>query len=135
MARAPANDDGWPRSWFNQVRAVVELPWLGPGLYRINVNRPVITKMAREHVYSDPAWLTRNRLAAKLAVSQAPGARHSSVRFVTGASDRVDSRKALLELARAANVPILVVYGAQTPRKSRLKMEAMGNCSTFKSSD
>ena len=51
------------------------------------------------------------------------------MRFVTGASDRVDSRKALLELAGAANVPILVVYGAQTPRKSRLKMEAMAELS------
>ena len=48
---------------------------------------------------------------------------------LTGALDRVDDRKAFLELARAANVPILVVYGAQTPRKSRLEMEAMAELS------
>jgi pimeloyl-ACP methyl ester carboxylesterase len=120
---------GGSHLWFDQIRKAVDLPALGPALYRINVSRPVITKMAREHVYSDPAWLTPNRLAAKLAVTGAPGARHASVRFVSGALDRVDSRKAFLELARSANVPILVLYGAQTPRKSRLEMEALAELS------
>lgn len=118
-----------PRPWFDQVQKAVDLAGLGSALYRINVSRPVVEKMAREHVYSDSAWLTRDRLAAKLAVTQAPGARHSSVRFVTGALDRVDSRRAFIELAGGANVPILVLYGAQTPRKSRLEMEAIAELS------
>jgi pimeloyl-ACP methyl ester carboxylesterase len=81
--------------------------------------------MAREHVYSDPDWLGGNRLAAKLAVTRAPGARHGSVRFVSGGLDRVESRAAFLDLARRADVPILVVYGDQTPPKSRAEMVAL----------
>ncbi|WP_133665913.1 hypothetical protein [Paraburkholderia sp. BL10I2N1] len=78
--------------------------------------------MAREHVYSDPDWLDGDRLAAKLAVTRAP----RSVRFVTGALDRVANRAAFLDLARRANNAILVIYGDQTPPKSRAEMEALG---------
>jgi pimeloyl-ACP methyl ester carboxylesterase len=115
------------RPWFARVRAAVDLPLVGPLLYRLNVNRFVVSKMAREHVYSDPGWLTGDRLAAKLAVTRAPGARHGSVRFVTGGLDRVDRREAFLDLARRANVPILVVYGDETPPKSRAEMEALAD--------
>jgi pimeloyl-ACP methyl ester carboxylesterase len=114
------------RPWFARVRAAIDHPMIGPLLYRLNVSRFVISKMARGHVYSDPGWLAGDRLAAKLAVTRAEGARHGSVRFVTGALDRVDSRAAFLDLARRANVPILVVYGGDTPRKSRAEMEALG---------
>jgi len=52
--------------------------------------------MANEHVYCDPQWLSGDRLAAKLAVTRAPGARHASVRFVTGGLDSVTDRIAFL---------------------------------------
>ena len=83
--------------------------------------------MARQHVYSDPHWLAGDRLKGKLAVTAAPGARHASVRFVTGSLDRVDSRAALLDLARRANGPILVVYGEQAPPKSRAESEVLAS--------
>ncbi|MGF6660082.1 pimeloyl-ACP methyl ester carboxylesterase [Paraburkholderia atlantica] len=117
---------GGQRAWFSLVRAAIDHPLAGPLFYRLNVSRHVITMMAREHVYSDPDWLDRDRLAAKLAVTRAPGARHSSVRFVTGALDRVANRAAFLDLARRANIPILVIYGDETPPKSRAEMEALG---------
>ncbi|MBB5468136.1 pimeloyl-ACP methyl ester carboxylesterase [Paraburkholderia sp. CI2] len=117
---------GGQRAWFSRVRSAIVHPLAGPLLYRLNVSRHVITMMAREHVYSDPDWLGGDRLAAKLAVTRAPGARHSSVRFVTGALDRVANRAAFLDLARRANIPILVIYGDQTPPKSRVEMEALG---------
>ncbi|MGY3610145.1 MULTISPECIES: alpha/beta fold hydrolase [unclassified Bradyrhizobium] len=116
---------GSNRSWFTCVRAAVDHPLVGPLLYRLNVSRFVIQKMARQHVYSDPDWLTGERLADKLAVTRTPGARHGSVRFVTGALDRVDSRSAFLDLARQAAVPILVIYGKETPPKSRAEMESL----------
>ncbi|HEX4023697.1 MAG TPA: alpha/beta hydrolase [Steroidobacteraceae bacterium] len=116
---------GGQRAWFGRVRAAVDRRDIGPLLYRINVSRFVVTMMAREHVYDDPRWLSDERLAAKLAVTRAPGARHASVRFVSGALDRVDSRAAFLDLARRANVPILMIYGAHTPPKSRLEIEAL----------
>ena len=117
---------GSVRPWFSQVRAAIDHPILGPLLYRLNVSRLVVRKMAHEHVYSDLGWLSAERLAEKLAVTRAPGARHGSVRFVTGTLDRVASRAAFLDLARRANVPTLVVYGAQTPSRSRAEIEAMG---------
>ncbi|MCA6110032.1 alpha/beta fold hydrolase [Bradyrhizobium cenepequi] len=120
----PTMMDG-ARPWFARVRAAIDQPVIGPPLYRLNVSRFVISRMASGHVYSDPDWLTGDRLAAKLAVTQAKGARYGSVRFVTGALDRVDSRAAFLDLARRANVPILVIYGAGTPPKSRAEIEAL----------
>ena len=47
------------------------------------------------------------------------------MRFVSGGLDRVQSRAAFLDLARRSDVPILVIYGDQTPPKSRAEMEAL----------
>ena len=113
------------RPWFARVRAAVDAPVLGPALYALNLSGPVIRKMVVGHVYSDRAWLTPERMAAKRAVTSAAGARHASVRFVTGGLDRVASRDAFLALAEKAAVPTLVVYGAETPPKSRAEMEAL----------
>lgn len=118
---------GGERPWFSRVRAAIDDPAIGPFLYRLNVSRFVLTRMARGHVYSDPRWLTGKRLAAKRTVTRARGARHASVRFVTGALDRVASRAAFLALARGANVPILLVYGNETPPRSRAEIEAMAD--------
>ena len=120
------------RPWFARVRAAVDQPLIGPLLYRLNVSGPVIERMVREHVYSDPTWLTGEREDGKRAVTRAAGARHASVRFVTGALDRVDSRVAFLDLARGARVPILAVYGAETPPKSRAEMEALAEVSNVR---
>jgi pimeloyl-ACP methyl ester carboxylesterase len=116
---------GGGRPWFARIRAAVDHPLAGPLLYRLNVSRFVVSNMARRHVYSDPDWLTGDRLIEKLAVTRAPGARHASVRFVSGGLDRVGSRAAFLDLARRSDVPILVVYGEQAPPKSRSEMEAL----------
>lgn len=118
---------GGRRPWFSRIRDAVDSPVVGPLLYRLNVSRPIVGKMAREHVYSDPDWLTGDRLAAKLAVTRAMGARHASVRFVSGGLDQVESRDAFLDLVRRAEVPMLVVYGDQTPKKSRAEMEALSD--------
>jgi hypothetical protein len=47
------------------------------------------------------------------------------VRFVTGRLDPLASRDEFLVLARRAAAPILVVYGAETPPRSRAEMEAL----------
>ena len=116
---------GGQRPWFAHVRVIVDHWGIGPLLYRLNMSRFVVTRMAREHVYEDPGWLSGDRLSAKLAVTRTPGARHASVRFVSGALDRVESRAAFLDLARRADLPILVIYGDQTPPRSRAEMEAL----------
>jgi pimeloyl-ACP methyl ester carboxylesterase len=115
---------GGPRPWFARIRAALDAPMVGPALYAANLSRFVVERMAREHVYSDPAFLDATRLPEKRAVSAAPGARHASVRFVTGALDRVGDREAFLTLLRGAGVPVLLVYGVETPPKSRAEMEA-----------
>jgi pimeloyl-ACP methyl ester carboxylesterase len=116
---------GGYRPWFAQVRHAVDGGIIGPLLYRLNVNRFVVTRMANEHVYCDPLWLSADRLAAKLAVTRAAGARHASVRFVTGGLDPVADRVAFVDLAQRAKSPVLVIYGDQTPAKSRDEMEAL----------
>jgi pimeloyl-ACP methyl ester carboxylesterase len=113
------------RPWFARVRTVIDLPLIGQLLYRMNVSRFVVTRMAREHVYSDPGWLSGARLSAKLAVTRTAGARHASVRFVTGFLDRVENRDDFLNLVRRANQPVLVIYGEETPARSRAEIEAL----------
>lgn len=113
------------RPWFARARKIVDLPIIGQFLYRLNVNRFVVVRMAREHVYSDPNWLSGDSLRSKLAVTRGQGARHASVRFVTGGLDFVASREAFLDLVRRANKPTLVIFGDETPPKSRAEMEAL----------
>jgi pimeloyl-ACP methyl ester carboxylesterase len=112
------------RSWFARVRTAIDLPLIGQVLYRINVSR-FIKSMAREHVYSDPDWLSGDRLSTKLAVTRASGARHASVRFVSGYLDRVANRDGFLSLVQKAGKPTLVVYGDETPARSRTEIESM----------
>jgi pimeloyl-ACP methyl ester carboxylesterase len=113
------------RPWFESVRRWVDLPVVGPVLYRLNVSRPVIRHMAAGHVYADEAWLNDERMRQKLAVTRAPGARHASVRFVTGALDPFASREEFLSAARACALPLLVLYGAKTPPRSKAEIEAL----------
>jgi hypothetical protein len=80
---------------------------LGQLVYRLNVNAPVIRMMARGHVYVDPNWLKGERFAQKLSVVRATGARHGSIRFVTGMLDLMRSRSDFLEAARRFTEPIL----------------------------
>jgi pimeloyl-ACP methyl ester carboxylesterase len=116
---------GGQRPFFRTIRRAVEMPGLGPLLYRLNVNSFVVRKMVAGHVYSDASWLTDERLTEKRRVIDAPGARFASAAFVTGALDRVASRTEFLALATRAGIPVLVVYGAATPVRSRAEIEAL----------
>jgi pimeloyl-ACP methyl ester carboxylesterase len=116
---------GGHRPFFDRLCRLVDRAAVGPLIYRLNVNPFVVRRMGAGHVYSDPAFLNEERLRQKLAVVRAPGARFASVRFVTGRLDPLASREAFLDVARRAGAPILLVYGADTPPKSRAEMEAL----------
>ena len=116
---------GGHRPFFDRLCRLVDRATVGPLIYRLNVNPFVVRRMGAGHVYSDPAFLDEERLRQKLAVLRAPGARFASVRFVTGRLDPLASRNAFLDVARRAGAPILLVYGADTPPKSRAEMEAL----------
>jgi pimeloyl-ACP methyl ester carboxylesterase len=116
---------GGRRRFGEWVARVGDLPVLGQLLYRLNVNPPVARMMARGHVYVDPHWLQGERLTQKMTVVRASGARHASFRFVTGTLDLMTSRSDFLEAARRFKEPILVLYGAATPRRSKAEMQAL----------
>jgi hypothetical protein len=120
------------RPLFAKIRRLVGRPVIGSALYRLNVNRFMLQRMTAGHVYSDKKWLAGGRLAEKLNVTNAPGARFASVRFVTGGFDRVAGRTEFLALARALENQILVVYGAETPPRSRAEMEALAELSNVR---
>jgi pimeloyl-ACP methyl ester carboxylesterase len=115
---------GGDRPWFDRLSSLVDRPALGPLIYRLNVNPWMVRRMVAGHVYSDPAFLAGERLAEKLAVTEAPGARFASVRFVSGRLDPLKSRDEFLALARQA-AAILLICGAETPPRSRAEMEAL----------
>jgi pimeloyl-ACP methyl ester carboxylesterase len=125
---------GGQRPLFAAIRRAVETPYVGPLLYRLNVNSFVVRKMVAGHVYSDANWLTGERLAQKRRVIDAAGARFASAAFVTGALDRVTSRAEFLALAARAAIPITVIYGAETPARSRAEIEALGALPGIKAS-
>jgi pimeloyl-ACP methyl ester carboxylesterase len=116
---------GGRRTMFRYISRLVDLPVVGSALYRLNVNRPTTRLMARGHVYANPAWLDERRLAEKLAVTNAPGARHASFRFVAGELDPMPTRESFMTTARLVTDPILVVYGSATPRRSKAEIEAL----------
>lgn len=107
---------------FGGLARSVDLPLAGNAIYRLNVNGPVIGMMTRGHVYSDPDWLAGDRMAAKRAVTEAPGARYASFRFVAGELDPFPSREAWLDAARRVPGTIAMLYTDKTPRKSRAEM-------------
>jgi pimeloyl-ACP methyl ester carboxylesterase len=113
------------RLFFDRLCNLVDLPVLGPLVYRLNVNRLVVRLMTAGHVYSDASFLMGERLREKLDVVRAPGARFGSVRFVTGHLDPVDTQDEFLDLARRTTVPILLIYGAETPPKSQAEIDAV----------
>ncbi len=107
---------------FGQIARAGDVPVVGDLLYRLNVNPFMVRMMSLGHVYRDPAALPERLLAEKLAVTRAAGARHASIRFVVGELDPMASREEFLGTARQVAEPILVVYGADTPPKSKAEM-------------
>jgi pimeloyl-ACP methyl ester carboxylesterase len=116
---------GGHRPIFDRLCHLVDRPLIGPLVYRLNVNSFVVRRMGAGHVYVDPGYLTGERLREKLSVVRASGARFASVRFVAGRLDPFASRKEFLECARRAMALIMVIYGSETPPRSRAEMEAL----------
>jgi pimeloyl-ACP methyl ester carboxylesterase len=121
------------REAFRWLSRAVDLPLLGQALYRLNVSKPVIRMMASGHVYDNPKWLTGQRLAEKIAVTSAAGARQSSFRFVTGELDPMSDRSEFLHVAEQVLDPMLVVYGANTPKRSKAEMETLAALKSIRS--
>jgi hypothetical protein len=77
------------------------------------------------HVYADVAWLLGQRLCDKVVVHVSPAPALHLIRFVAGKLDPLETRSEFLDLAGRSPVRILMVYGAQTPLRSRAEMEAL----------
>ncbi|AEQ50719.1 alpha/beta fold hydrolase [Pelagibacterium halotolerans] len=110
---------------FGWLARGVDIPVAGAAFYRLNVNGPVIGMMTRGHVYSDPAWVTPGRMAEKRKVTEAPGARYGSFRFVAGELDPFESRESWLAAAGRVPETIALIHGERTPRKSKAEMAAL----------
>ena len=104
-----------------------DLPVLGQLLYRLNVNPAMVRMMARGHVYANPDWLTGERFTQKMAVVTGAGARHAAICFVTGMLDQMPNHSLFIETAKRVKDPILVIYGAATPRRSKAEMETLAS--------
>lgn len=118
---------GGDRPVFAGIRRAIGLPVIGPLLYRVNVNPAVVRMMIAGHVYGDARTLTAGQIQQQQQVIGAPGARFGSAAFVTGGLDRFRSREEFLDAASRAGRPLLVAYGAETPRKSRAEMDALAS--------
>jgi pimeloyl-ACP methyl ester carboxylesterase len=110
-----------------RIRKLSHAPVIGELLYRLNVSRPIVRMMYRRHVFADPAFLTDHLLAERMRLTRQAGARFASACFVTGALDPFDDRAAFLAAAKHVQCPMLMVYGPDTPPKSRAEMEALAD--------
>ena len=110
-----------------RIRSLIHTPVIGELLYRLNVSRPVVRMMYRRHVFADPAFLTNDLIADRMGLTRQPGARFASACFVTGALDPFDDRASFLAAARRVQGPMLMLYGPDTPPKSRAEMEALAD--------
>jgi pimeloyl-ACP methyl ester carboxylesterase len=110
-----------------RIRKLIHAPVIGELLYRLNVSRPVVRMMYRRHVFADPAFLTDDLLADRMRLTRQPGACFASACFVTGALDPFDNRVAFLAAARRVQGSMLMLYGPDTPPKSRAEMEALAD--------
>ena len=78
-------------------------------------------------MFADPAFLTDKLLADRMRLTRRPGARFASACFVTGALDPFDdSGRVPQPLPRRIRSPMLMLYGSDTPPKSRAEMQALG---------
>ena len=109
------------------IRRLIHAPAVGELLYRLNVSRPVVRMMYRRHVFADPTFLSDDLLADRMGLTRQPGARFASACFVTGALDPFDDRASFLAAARRVQGPMLMLYGPDTPPKSRAEMEALAD--------
>jgi pimeloyl-ACP methyl ester carboxylesterase len=124
---------GGPKPIQGRIRKLIHAPVIGELLYRLNVSRPVVRMMYRRHVFADPAFLTDDLLADRMRLTRQPGARFASACFVTGALDPFDDRAAFLAAARRVQGPMLMLYGPDTPPKSRAEMQALADLPGIKS--
>jgi pimeloyl-ACP methyl ester carboxylesterase len=108
-----------------RIRKLIHAPVVGELIYRLNISRPVVRMMYRRHVFSDPASLTDDLLANRMRVARQPGARFASACFVTGALDPFKDRAAFLAAAKRIQSPMLMLYGPDTPPRSRAEMETL----------
>ena len=60
-----------------------------------------------------------------MQLARRPGARFASACFVAGALDPFHNRESFLAAARRLEIPVLVIYGEHTRRRSRAEMDAL----------
>ena len=107
---------------FNWVRRLVELPLIGPLLYRLNTSRPILKLMLRRHVWVNRDLLTPQRLREQQRISRQPGARFASVAFVTGGLDAASDSRWWLAQIQKLHCPLHVVLANEAPPRSRQEM-------------
>ncbi|MCM2971749.1 alpha/beta fold hydrolase [Larsenimonas suaedae] len=121
----PTMAKGAVKPWFKTVRRVFDAPVIGPLLYWLNVRRWCIRKMINEHVYESPTFLTPARMEGKRQVPKSAGARHGSIRFVTGAFDAFLTNDAAFEAAERLTCPTLMLTTEHMPTRSKENMQRL----------
>ena len=114
---------GEHRKLYRVIQSIVRMPIVGQFLYLLNTLPPFLRFMIQRHVYADRDHVTPSLMRQKWRTTQARGARHASVAFVTGALDPVHTREDWLSYFQPLSVPVLMAIGEQTPPKSRAEME------------
>lgn len=123
--RGPLPTMGANPTLANTVKNVVQSPFLGQFLYKLNTAPSFLKWMYSRHVYADAAKLTDTFIQTKWQITQQPGARFAPAAFVTGNLDPVRSRQDFLQTFQPLPAPTLVILAENAPPKSKAEMEAV----------
>jgi len=110
---------------FPLIRGLVEVPLLGPLLYRLNTTAAMLGWMSRRHVDVAGPGLSAKGIAERQWISRQPGARFASAAFVTGGLDPYSDSEGWIQAARTLHSPRTVVVADQSPPKSLAEMQAL----------
>lgn len=113
---------------YGMLRGTLRAPAVGWMMYNMLVsNEKAIQSQYKSHVYADPENVTPNIIETRYALTKRKGARYVPAAFLTGMLDPVNSREEFLELFAGleGKVPVLVVTGVGSPKRSKAEMEAL----------
>ena len=115
---------------FGRIARAGDLPVIGTALYRLNVNPFMVRKMALGHVYRAPAALPESLFVEKIAVTRAAGARHASIRFVTGELIRCTAARSFSPRRGACAIPFFSCSAPKRRRGPRPRWKRLRRCPT-----
>jgi len=109
------------------ARNLIRSPLVGEAVFDLLTTPDQLRGQYKSHVFIDDKMLTDDFVSSKRRITQRDGGRFAPASFVTGYLDPVEERSELLALAQSLNVPLMVIVGENSPKKTMAEIEALAS--------